>query len=73
MLLKELLKKDNIYCFLKLFYDAGILHELFSNFRKVLHLPQFDGYHHYPVDFHSIKCVEALENIEEPFIQRTSQ
>lgn len=69
MLLKELLRKNNIYCFLKLFYDAGILHQLFSNFRKVLHLPQFDGYHHYPVDFHSIKCVEALENIEEPFIK----
>jgi [protein-PII] uridylyltransferase len=69
MLLKELLRRDNIYCFLKLFYDAGILHELFSSFRKVLHLPQFDGYHHYPVDFHSIKCVEALENIEEPFIK----
>jgi [protein-PII] uridylyltransferase len=69
MLLKDLLKKNNIYCFLKLFYDAGILHQLFSNFRKVLHLPQFDGYHHYPVDFHSIKCVDALENIKEPFIQ----
>lgn len=69
ILLKELLKKENMYCFLKLFYDAGILHELFSSFRKVLHLPQFDGYHHYPVDFHSIKCVEALENIKEPFIQ----
>ena len=69
-LLKELLKKEHIYCFLKLFYDAGILHELFSNFRKVLHLPQFDGYHHYPVDIHSLKCVEALENIKEPFIQK---
>jgi len=68
-LLKELLSKRNVYSFLKLFYDAGILHELFSNFRKVLHLPQFDGYHTYPVDIHSIKCVEALENIKEPFIQ----
>ncbi|MCF6309061.1 MAG: HD domain-containing protein [Sulfurimonas sp.] len=68
-LLKELLKKREVYCFLKLFYDAGILHILFSNFRKVLHLPQFDGYHHYPVDIHSIKCVEALENIKEPFIK----
>ena len=68
-LLKELLKKNNMYCFLKLFYDAGILHELFSNFRKVLHLPQFDGYHQYPVDIHSIKCVKALENISEPFIK----
>ncbi len=68
-LLKELLKKQHTYCFLQLFYDAGILHELFPNFRKVLHLPQFDGYHSYPVDIHSIKCVEALENIKEPFIQ----
>jgi len=69
-LLKELLKKENMYCFLKLFYDAGILHHLFANFRKVLHLPQFDGYHHYPVDIHSIKCIEALENIKDPFIKK---
>jgi [protein-PII] uridylyltransferase len=69
-LLKELLAKKNVYCFLKLFYDAGILHKLFSNFRNVLHLPQFDGYHHYPVDIHSIECVKALENIKEPFIQK---
>ena len=68
-LLKELLKKENTYCFLKLFYDAGILHLLFPNFRKVLHLPQFDGYHHYPVDIHSIKCIEALENIQDGFIK----
>lgn len=68
-LLKELFKKRHMYCFLKLFYDAGILHHLFHNFKKVLHLPQFDGYNHYPVDIHSIKSVEALENIKEPFIK----
>jgi len=68
-LLKELLKKEHTYCFLKLFYDAGILHHLFPNFRKVMHLPQFDGYHHYPVDIHSIKCVEALENIKGSFVK----
>ncbi len=68
-LLKELFKKHHAYCFFKLFYDAGVLHKLFANFRKVLHLPQFDGYHHYPVDIHSLKSVEALENIKEPFIQ----
>ena len=67
-LLKQLLQKQNIYSFLKLFYDAGILHELFPNFRKVMHFPQFDGYHHFAVDIHSIKCIEALENIKEPFI-----
>jgi len=67
--IKELFNKEHIASFLKLFYDAGILAELFPNFRKVMHLPQFDGYHHYPVDIHSIKCVVALENIAEPFIQ----
>jgi len=66
--IKRLLQKEHIASFLKLFYDAGILQELFPNFKKVMHLPQFDGYHHYPVDIHSIKCVNALENIEESFI-----
>jgi len=64
------LRKRHIAPFLKLFYDAGILPELFTNFQKVMHLPQFDGYHHYPVDIHSIKCVSALENIEEPRLQK---
>jgi len=68
-LLKKLLKKQHIYSFLKLFYDAGILQELFTNFKKVIYLPQFDGYHNYPVDIHSLKCVEALENIQESFIR----
>ena len=68
-MLKELLRREHTYCFLKLFYDAGILHHMFLNFKKVMHLPQFDGYHHYPVDIHSIKCIEALENIQEPFIK----
>ena len=68
-LLKKLLQKEHIHSFLRLFYEAGVLHELFPNFRKVMHLPQFDGYHHFPVDIHSIKCVEALENIQEPYIK----
>jgi len=68
-LLKELLKRKNTYDFLKLFYNAGILQELFTNFRKVMHLPQFDGYHMYPVDIHSLKALKALEHIEEENLQ----
>ena len=68
-LLKQLLHREHTYNFLKLFYHAGILHELFANFRKVRHMPQFDGYHYYPVDIHSVECIHALEHIKEPFIQ----
>jgi len=68
-LLKELLKRKNTYDFLKLFYNAGILHELFITFRKVMHLSQFDGYHMYPVDLHSLQAIKALENIQEDFLQ----
>ncbi|NPA66122.1 MAG: HD domain-containing protein [Epsilonproteobacteria bacterium] len=68
-LISKLLRREYIYSYLKLFYDAGILQELFPNFKKVMHLPQFDGYHTYPVDIHSIKCVEALENIQDNYIK----
>ena len=67
--LRELLKKRHTHCFLELFYDAGILHKLFVNFKKVMYLPQFDGYHYFPVDIHSINCIKYLENIENSFIK----
>ena len=68
-LIRKLFERDHLYVILKLFYDAGILHHLIGAFKKVLHLPQFDGYHHYPVDFHSIKCIEALESINDPYVE----
>jgi [protein-PII] uridylyltransferase len=67
-LIKKLFEREHLFSFVQLFYNSGILHEILSIFRKVHNLPQFDGYHHYPVDLHSIKCIEALENISEPFI-----
>ncbi|MDD5716166.1 MAG: HD domain-containing protein [Sulfuricurvum sp.] len=68
-LLRRLFERRHFYVILKLFYDAGILHQLIGAFKKVLHLPQFDGYHHYPVDLHSIKCIEALEKINDPYVE----
>jgi [protein-PII] uridylyltransferase len=68
-LLRKLFERNHLYPILKLFYDAGILHHLIGAFKKVLHLPQFDGYHHYPVDLHSIKCIQALENIKDPYVE----
>lgn len=69
-LLRKLFERDHLYVILKLFYDAGILHHLIGAFKKVLHLPQFDGYHHYPVDLHSIKCIEALERVNDPHVEK---
>jgi len=71
--LRRLFERKHSYSILQLFFDAGILHQLIPAFRKVLHLPQFDGYHHYPVDIHSIECVKALEDIHDPFIQQLYQ
>jgi len=34
--------------------------------KKCINLPQFDGYHKYAVDVHTIKCLKALENIQHP-------
>jgi len=72
-LLRKLFERQHFYVIVKLFYDAGILHHLIGAFKKVLHLPQFDGYHHYPVDLHSIKCIEALESIKDPYVEALYQ
>lgn len=72
-LLRKLFERQHFYVIIKLFYDAGILHHLIGAFKKVLHLPQFDGYHHYPVDLHSIKCIEALESIKDPYVEALYQ
>jgi len=37
--------------------------------KKVIDLPQFDGYHQYAVDIHSLRSVYHLEHIEEPLLQ----
>lgn len=68
-LMRKLFERNHLSVILRLFYDAGILHQLIGAFKKVLHLPQFDGYHHYPVDIHSIKSMEALENIKDTYVE----
>jgi len=37
--------------------------------KKVVDMPQFDGYHQYAVDIHSLRCVYHLEHIEEPLVK----
>lgn len=47
---------------------AKLLIYMMPPIAKVVNLPQFDGYHAYAVDVHSLKCLEYVENIEDDFI-----
>ncbi|NPA81181.1 MAG: HD domain-containing protein [Epsilonproteobacteria bacterium] len=68
-LVKKFFYRDHIYHFIYAIYQAGILHKIIPPMKKVIHLPQFDGYHTYPVDIHSIKVLKHLENIEDPYVK----
>jgi len=48
---------------------ARLLKYTISPIKKVVDLPQFDGYHQYAVDIHSIRCMYHLEHIKDDFIQ----
>ncbi len=67
-LLRRLFERRHMHGILELLYDAGTLAELLPALRKTMFLPQFDGYHHYPVGLHALACVRALETIEDPVI-----
>ncbi len=47
------------------FSESSKLDFLIPPLKKVISLPQFDGYHNYSVDIHSLKSLEHLENIED--------
>jgi [protein-PII] uridylyltransferase len=60
---KELFYKKNLYPFLFALYKSGKLEKIIPAFEKIKHLAQFDGYHQYPVDIHSIMTLYNVENI----------
>lgn len=57
------------YSILSTLSYARLLKYAISPIKKVVDLPQFDGYHQYAVDIHSIRCVYHLEHIRDTFIQ----
>ncbi len=66
---REIFFKDYQFNLFDTFFQADILQKIFTPFKKIMNLPQFDGYHKYPVDIHSIKTLYFLENIEEENIK----
>ncbi len=67
---KEIFYKPYLYATFYALYQANMLHVVFTPFKKVLNLPQFDGYHKYPVDIHSIYALFHLENIDDKLIKK---
>jgi [protein-PII] uridylyltransferase len=69
---KELLTSllsETSYNILFALYEAGVITKLFAPFEKIMFLAQFDGYHAYPVDIHTLEAVRHLENIKDGFVK----
>jgi len=58
------------YSILNTLSQAQLLKYTIPAIKKVIDLPQFDGYHQFAVDIHSIRCVYHLEHIENLFIKK---
>jgi len=62
---KELFFKHGLYPLLFGLYKSKKLEKIIPAFEKIKYLAQFDGYHQYPVDIHSLYTVKEVENLEE--------
>jgi len=66
---KKLLFNNYSYQSFKALYNSNLIEQLIKPFANIRHQAQFDGYHKYPVDKHSILGLYYLENISEPLIK----
>ncbi len=67
--IKKIFYSEHAHSIIQTFSQAGLLGVLLPPFKKVIDLPQFDGYHHYTVDIHSINALYHLENITDNSIR----
>ncbi len=54
-------------------YAGGKLKETISPLKRIIHLAQLDGYHQLPVDLHSIRTLEFLDQLNQPFFKSKFQ
>lgn len=66
---KKILQGQRCYEAVMLLYKSSLLTFFIPPFKSILFLPQFDLYHKYPVDVHTIRTLYVLENIDDPFIK----
>jgi len=66
---KKIFFNNFAHTVLNTLYKAKLLQQLIKPMSHIVNQAQFDGYHKYPVDEHSLLGLYHLENIKEPFIQ----
>ncbi len=66
--IKILLYRKNLYPIIKFLYNSELFKAILPITKKIIHQPQFDGYHQHPVDLHSIKTLKKVENIQDSYI-----
>ena len=64
----KLFHAPHLYSVFKALSYAKLLNYVIPPIKKVVDLPQFDGYHQYAVDTHSLRCLYHLEHIDDNFI-----
>lgn len=67
--IKRIFYIEHSYPLVKMLYDSMVIGDIFPPFKKIIDLPQFDGYHKYTVDKHLVQCLYHLENIKDKEIK----
>ncbi|MDR3346397.1 MAG: HD domain-containing protein [Campylobacteraceae bacterium] len=68
-LFRQFFERKYLNQILYAFYKSNLLQALIKPMAHTINLPQFDGYHTFPVDIHSLKTLYFLENIEDNFVK----
>jgi len=68
-LIYKLFQSKHSSLILESLLDSRLLGYTIPYLKRVINLPQFDGYHQYAVGVHTVKSMEALENIKDKRVQ----
>jgi [protein-PII] uridylyltransferase len=72
-ILYKLFQSPHSHLTLQTLLDTRLLGYTIPYMKKVINLPQFDGYHQYAVGVHTVKAIEAIENIKDKRVQNLYQ
>ncbi len=60
--IRKIFEQNSAYATLTVLSSVDLLGYVIPPMKKVIDLPQFDGYHHYTVDLHSLQTLRHLES-----------